>query len=278
MKKRCFAALMTLLVFLCASALAGVQITEVSSKNVTLRLDENGRAHDFAVITNTGADAVDLAGYSLTDGGPDKYIFDDGVSLKPGESFTVYCTGKAPNAPFKLASEGETLYLYDAAGGFVQSLAMPAMGDNQVYKNGVVVDGEYIRDLDGVVVNELLAVNTLLKVGEKTPDFIELYNAGDADVDLKGWGLSDNSAKPAKYVFPGTVIPAGGYFVLYLTGDVTFGLSGDGECVLLTDANGKRIDFVVFGPQAEDVALALMDGIMQETTTPTPGAANVITK
>lgn len=277
MKKRCFAALVTLLVFLCTSALAGVEITEVSSKNVTLRLDENGLAHDFVVIANTGADTVDLAGYSLSDGGPDAYTFED-VTLKPGESLTVYCTGKEPNAPFKLAAEGETVYLYDAAGGFVQSLVVPAMGDNQVYKDGSVVDGEETRSFGGVVINELLAVNTLLTVGEKTPDFIELYNAGGVEVDLAGWGLSDNSSKPAKYVFPETVIPAKDYLAVYLTGDVGFGLSGDGECVLLTDPDGKAVDFVAFGAQAQDVALALMDGAMQETTTPTPGTANVITK
>lgn len=277
MKKRCFTALMAILAFLFVHAAAEIQITEVVSRNVTLRLDENGRAHDYAVIANTGNEPVSIGGYRLSDGGPDEYLFED-ILLAPGESVTVYCTGEKGGAPFKIAAEGETLYLYDGNGTLCQTLAVPAMTYNQRFCNGSILEGGGIPAPDSPYISEILAVNTLLPVDGDKPDFVELYNPGDEAVNLKGYGLSDNPDKPYKWVFPDMEIPAGGYLAVYL-GDATtgFGLSSDGECVLLSDPKGRALHYIPFGPQQNDVSLVFEGGIWQETYTPTPGEKNVVT-
>ncbi len=277
MKKRCFAVLLLLLAILCASAAAELRITEVVSKNITLKLDQNGRAHDYAVIANTGSEPVNIGGYTLCDGGPDAYLFEDAL-LAPGESVTVYCTGEKGGAPFKIAAEGETLYLYDGSGTLCQTLAVPAMTYNQRFSSGRVLEDNGVPLPGGPYISEILAVNTLLPADGATADFIELNNPGDEAVNLKGYGLSDNPDKPYKWIFPDIALPAGGYLAVYLGDETTgFGLSGDGERVLLSDPKGRAIHYAAFGPQQNDVSLAFEGGIWQETYTPTPGEKNVVT-
>ncbi|QDU71703.1 lamin tail domain-containing protein [Mucisphaera calidilacus] len=77
-----------------------------------------------------------------------------------------------------------------------------ANADAQVYVN------EVLYDLD---------VNDNSGSSEPDGEFIELYNAGTADVDLSGWVLDtrDPFGAGPNYPLPaGSIIPAGGYFVV----------------------------------------------------------------
>ncbi len=276
MKKFCFISLAALMLALNTMAFAEVKITEVVSKNVTLRLDENGQAHDYAVLTNTGDKDIQIGGYTLTDGGSDAYVFDDAV-LKPGDSVTVYCTGNKKGAPFKLSADGEVLFLYDAQGKLLTKLSIPSMTYNQRYCFGQVLDGND-GEKSGLYISEILAVNTLLPVDGETPDFIELHSLSNTELNLKGYGLTDNPDKPGKFIFPETILPAGGFITVYLKDEkMGFELSSGGECVLLTDPKGNALDFVSFDPAQNDAALAYHNGNRLETWTPTPNQPNVIT-
>lgn len=51
-----------------------------------------------------------------------------------------------------------------------------------------------------------------------TPDWIELYNAGNEPVNLSGYGLSDEIANPFKWVLPERVLPAGSYMLIFASG------------------------------------------------------------
>src|SRR5688572_10976809 len=68
-----------------------------------------------------------------------------------------------------------------------------------------------------VRVNEVMSSNgaTLQDENGDSPDWVELYNAGSAAVDLGGFGLSDNANRPFKWIFGNTTIPAGGYLVVF---------------------------------------------------------------
>lgn len=69
-----------------------------------------------------------------------------------------------------------------------------------------------------VVINEVQSSNDTTCVDEngESPDWIELYNNGEEPVDLEGWGLSDNAAKPFKWTFPkGAKIEASGYLRVF---------------------------------------------------------------
>ena len=90
---------------------------------------------------------------------------------------------------------------------------------------------------------------------ERTEDWIELYNEGNAAVDLKGWFLSDKESNPQKWMIPAgsTTIPAHGFLLIWCSGrDLVFennlhsnfklAQSKDNEYISLADANGSVID------------------------------------
>jgi hypothetical protein len=101
-------------------------------------------------------------------------------------------------------------------------------------------------------------------------DWIELFNAGDADLDLAGWSLTDTYDEPVKWVFPSIVLGRGEYLVVYASGkdrrDVAnelhtnFQLDADGEYLALIHPDGTtRVSSFgsedsIFPRQREDIS------------------------
>lgn len=105
----------------------------------------------------------------------------------------------------------------------------------------------------------LIVMNEIYSRGSLTnPDWIEIYNASDAVVDIGGYLVYDNGGQSgAKSKLPvpaGTIIPAKGFFVIVtdIAGDSGFGLSNDGEWVWLEDPSGMVIDSIFFLAMSEN--------------------------
>ncbi len=71
-----------------------------------------------------------------------------------------------------------------------------------------------------VVINEIMASNNAVIPDEDGAfsDWIELYNAGAGPVNLEGYGLSDNTQTPFKWVFPNYVIEPGEHLLIWASG------------------------------------------------------------
>ncbi|WP_295089580.1 CotH kinase family protein [Ruminococcus sp.] len=104
-----------------------------------------------------------------------------------------------------------------------------------------------------IVINEVCTKNTTTAAPDGNfYDFVELYNPTDEAISLKGYSISDDVNAPKKYVFPdNAVIKSCGFFVVYCDVKVnssvegtTFGLSKDGETLLLSDANNNKLEFI----------------------------------
>ena len=135
---------------------------------------------------------------------------------------------------------------------------------------------------DGAIrLNEVLAScsgKTLRDENGNAPDWVELHNTGTQDVNLAGFCLSDGMKKLDKFVFPEVTIPAGGYLLVYCSGEdrvtetelhTSFKLSSDGETLVLSH-NGRVLDTVKTGRQAQDVPLARNEkGKWEKTHVPT---------
>ncbi len=150
--------------------------------------------------------------------------------------------------------------------------------------------------LPAVRVNEWMADNTAASgitdpVDGDAEDWFELYNAGTTPVNLGGFFLTDTTANPTQFTIPaGTVIPAGGYLLVWADGEadqnatangqlhVNFKLSAAGESIGLYTPDGTRVDLVTFGPQLPDAAQGRYpdgaDGIVLPVAT--PGKRNVL--
>ncbi|MFM2000268.1 MAG: hypothetical protein RL204_2215, partial [Bacteroidota bacterium] len=85
----------TLLLAFSASVSAQLILNEGSNRNFNAIVDEYGDAEDWIELYNSGSEAIDLFGYSLTDNEeePTQYTFPH-FTLNPGEFLLVFCSGK----------------------------------------------------------------------------------------------------------------------------------------------------------------------------------------
>lgn len=120
-----------------------------------------------------------------------------------------------------------------------------------------------------------------------SPDWIEIHNPTDRDANLAGYGLSDDSEVPYKFMFPeGTVLEAGGYLLVYCTGteDLSnpdgicragFKISSEGELLSLSARDDELLQLIDVPAMETDVSLGIdEEGVTLFYAAPTPGAAN----
>ena len=71
-----------------------------------------------------------------------------------------------------------------------------------------------------LVLNELLASNRANRRDDtgETSDWIEVYNAGTNTLRLDGYRLTDDLQVPDKWAFPQTRMPAGGFYLVWMSG------------------------------------------------------------
>ena len=288
-----------------------IRINELMGKNDSTLADENGLTPDWIEVANVGSSPVELYGYALARDArsANVYRFPD-LTLAAGECVIVYADStvgeSAAHAPFNLSSQGGTLMLFNRKGTEIDSVNYPAMGADTAYVRvdentwemraeatpGRMNTAENYRALrspnpaDGVEITEVLPGNTQYApdANGTAHDYIELHNTTGADIDLSGWFISDDMARPIKWRLPdGFVIPAGGYRLIYASKldradaaepHAAFGLSSGGEAVVLSDARGALVDAMQYGASTVDTAWIKSDTGDWVLGTPSPGVAN----
>ncbi len=141
-----------------------------------------------------------------------------------------------------------------------------------------------------IVLNEVFTRNESYTNGSgQVVDWVELYNPATNLVDISDLSLTDDPARPRRWVFPqGATIAPGGYYVVefddsqpYSPFNAGFELSADSGAVYLfhrPTAGGSLLDSVVYGVQVADLTLGRATPGANTTWTlgqPTRGAANV---
>ena len=97
----------------------------------------------------------------------------------------------------------------------------------------------------------------------RSPDWIELFNAGDTALDLQGYRLTDNRDEQSFWTFPSVTLDASKYLVVFASGQegsnfvdsqgnlhTTFGLKADGEYLALLSPDGTLLS--QYGSQDSD--------------------------
>jgi hypothetical protein len=142
------------------------------------------------------------------------------------------------------------------------------------YANGQLKINEILANNQGAFKNSTVQLN----------DWIELYNTSNEEVDLSGWGISDNDS--IKHIFPnaGLKIPSKGYIVLVASGNkslgnrhLSFSLNHDGETIKLFSTTGKVVDKLEYAAIRKDVAFGRkFDGStrLRYFAVPNPGTSN----
>ena len=142
--------------------------------------------------------------------------------------------------------------------------------------------------LDGVVINEVVSVNSLSHIDTDygAADWLELKNTSAEEADISGWRLADNPAAQRALEFPeGTKLPAGGFLTVLCIPETAipqsetkftapFGVSRTGENIYLLAPENRTVSVSV--PYLlSDISYARMeDGKYGFSNTPTFGAEN----
>jgi hypothetical protein len=266
---------------------APLHITEVLIKNTYSILDAQGDRSPWVEVSNTSSGEVQLADYTLSDDlqDPGKWTFPQ-LSLQPGASAVVFCSGKGGSASvngelhtgFKLGAADATLVLTDTVDMQQQKLSLPdalKTKDNVSYG---LQDGKWLffsqptpgmpntssgyetiadvkaLDLAGLWINETSAVQ---KRASADLDWIELANGGSGSVSLDGWYLSNDPDNLKKFKLGDITVPAKGYKLIYVSsssseqkaGVLPFGLSLSGETLVLSSPQGFPVDIFKTGVQ-----------------------------
>lgn len=135
-----------------------------------------------------------------------------------------------------------------------------------------------------LVINEVLIDNLagLMDEDRDYTDWIEIYNYGDKDINLQGFGLSDDLDDPFCWTFPNVVVASKSFLLVRASGKdrkenmqflhTNFKLNKDGENIVLTSQDGVTVDLMTVPKTKSNISYGRKpDGsdqyvIFQETT------------
>ena len=167
-----------LLLFFSHSVLSqGIVINEILAANTTVNQDEDGSYQDWIELFNSGATAIDLTGYGLSDDPllPYKWVF-PAVTLAPGQYLLIWCSDKNRTGPagplhtnFKLSSAGDVVTLTNTTGTTVDSVPATVLLPNVSYGRLPNGTGPFVffADVTPAAVNATVGYNETLS----TPTF-----------------------------------------------------------------------------------------------------------
>ena len=118
---------------------ASVVIAEVMTSNAATIVDEDGDATDWIELWNRSDEAIDLAGWSLTEGDNDPWGFSP-LTIDPDQRIVIFASGKSRqhrlHTDFQLSADGEHLRLRDAQGRTADEYRTPGLGADVSYGRG----------------------------------------------------------------------------------------------------------------------------------------------
>lgn len=198
------------------------------------------------------------------------------LELHPGPGSVGGLTGADGRGRLRLNPARSTEYLLVAtntAGVFVRAASVEVPGSPLPVR-----------------LDELVAANrfSFASAAGEAPDWIELRNPGNQPVDLAGWSLSDDPARPRKWTFPRWILePHQSRLVLASGSDrglddrgdlhVGFRLSRQGGTLLLVPpgASGEPPEQVTYPALGDDLAYGRDPSGHWRLLDPTPGRPNL---
>ncbi|MBB5785513.1 lamin tail domain-containing protein [Jiangella mangrovi] len=243
-----------------------VKVNEVES--------DEGDPGDWIELVNTGAEAVDLSGWLVRDSDDTRFsTIPDGTVVEAG-GFYVH---------------EETALGFGLGGGDQARLYTPngTLADSYTWEEHAATT--YGRCPDGTgefrttttptkgAANDCgpaVRINEIESSDGEPSDWVELANPSAEDVDIAGFQVKDDDDTHVWTAPAGTVVPAGGHYVVEET-DLDFGLGG-ADTVRLFAADGSAIDSYAWADHAATTYGRCPDGTgaFAVTVEPTKGAVN----
>ena len=261
-----------------------------------------GGFYDVIEIWNRSEQTVNTEGWFLTDGkdpfkyalpaqdiGPHSYILilcgPDTTGFSLSKTDVLRLTGPDHRSTPQIACLADAFSRQETEG----EVSYMTMGVTLGYANTADNHIQYLKDQygGGLMISEVMSVNNSYLPGAyaTTCDWIELYNASDADILLSDYYFSNKDDYLLRYRLPEQTLKAGAYCVIFLSKDnrnllkgypvLPFALSSAGEDLYLSNADGI-VDYVqvpalqvdtTYGRPNSSIEFALLADV-------TPGKAN----
>lgn len=127
------------LVYLTPMTSAQVVINEVCSDNTTLLLDNTGTYNDWIELYNPSDQLIDLTNYAIADRNNinEAWIFPT-VSIPAKGYLLIFASDETPpgnelHTDFKIAKEGEQLFLWNNNQLLIEQMEVPALAEDESY-------------------------------------------------------------------------------------------------------------------------------------------------
>ena len=300
-----------------------VFINEFLVRNRTSLADEDGDLYEWIEFYNSGEEAVNLKGFWLSDkeSNPYKWRFPE-VIIEPEQFLLVFASGKNRRDPlgpylhtgFGLNDRDDELVFKTPDGKVVDLVPIREQFSDVSYGRDPNNAAEWLyfpqptplepnytmgyetlaADLpveEGVLfINEVMSENlkTITDEDGDYKDWIELYNSGDLPVNLKGFGLSDNSDNLFRWTLPDVTIGPGDYLLVFASRKdrldpdaaylhTNYQIQVTGETISLTHPSGQVIDQLHTGRLGPDISIGRNPDSGSNRylfTDPTPGKPN----
>ncbi len=301
--------LVVLAVMLCSRA-PGLSISEVMMENDSSYPGREGDYPDWIELRNGTNKPIDLSDMYLSDDQRDlkKWRMADRVIEARAYLVLESSADPAKGFPFGIRPSDKHVILSGKDGRIAQSVSLRKVRpDVSLAWDGMRwtecphpspgfpnTDEGYAAYFDSISdyeyslrVNEYCPSNkdgASDESGER-PDWIEVLNYGDSDIDLGGIGLSDSADDPFRWRFPSVVLPAGEYAMVFASGKdirgggkwfhAPFRLDERRDSIILSSPQGRLIDRV----DIEELPLGaesagIVDGDRLFFSKATPGMAN----
>ena len=283
--------------------MAALIISEICAKNDTIIEDNTDKHRDYIELYNPGQ-AINLAGYTLTDGTQHSAPLGD-FHIPAGGYRILFLDNDTTG--FALSSTGgDCIQLLDPFGRIVVQTSTSAMGADQVmlyHKGGTyllssMASPGFPNDAAGVaafregseaadaplVISEVLTRNQSAVPDENGvyADAIELYNRSHEEIQLGLYCLTDNPVSRFRFRLPDRVLKPGEYLVVFCDslnytasgGEIhaNFSLSV-GETLMLTGPDGSHAAMDIF-LTGDNTSVALTEDGSYKSMAPSLGYPN----
>ena len=204
-----------------------------------------------------------------------------------GDTLTASLVSMPAHGSVTLQSDGSFTYTPTTDFVGVDSFAYELSDRTESAQTDVTI--QVGTDFGPVVISEFMAGGneTYADSEGEYYDWIEIHNLSDDDVNLAGWSLTDDESDLGKWVFPSVTVEAGGYLVVFASGnDLTdptadlhtnFKLTSDGEYLAICTSLGEvTAEFAPGYPALQDGMSYGFDATAtaQHFAEPTPGEPN----
>lgn len=154
-----------------------------------------------------------------------------------------------------------------------------------------IIDIEEVDKDKSLVINEVLADNNggLSDEDGEYTDWIEIYNYGEEDINLKGYGITNDLEEPFYWTFPEVNIPPKSFIIVRASGKdrkdnlnflhTNFKINKKGENIYLAHTSGEIIDSLEVPESDENISFGRKpDGTSNYAilSKATPGSSNKV--